>query len=75
MKSIKVKADCFLFDSKDKIVLLNKDAKELNYFNIEEKLIESIPILNYMDGLNLMSLSKDDEPVFFDTAKKLLIFI
>ena len=44
------------------IILLNKDKKELNYYNNTGDLIESIPIDNYRDGLTLMSL-KDDVPI------------
>ena len=57
------------------IILLNKDKKELNYYNNTGDLIESIPIDNYRDGLTLMSLSKNDEPIFFDKEKRILTVI
>ena len=66
IKSLKVTADNFSFNSNENIVLLNKATKELNYFSKEGAFIESIPIENYHDGLTLMSLKKNDEPIFFD---------
>ena len=75
IKTIQLTADNFVFDSKDMIVLLNKAKKELTCYNDKGDIIESIPIENYRDGLTLKSLSKNDEPIFFDIATRILTVI
>ena len=66
IKSVEVKADSFVFDSKENVVLLNKTSKELNYFNFDGVLTDCVMIYNNRDNLKL-ALTNDDEPVFYDT--------
>ena len=74
IKSIEVKSNNFVYDSKDRLVLLNQATKELNYFNYDGVLVDNVSVdYNQVDGLDL-SLRKDGEAVFLDNKDKKILF-
>ena len=72
VKTIEVKATRFIFDSIGNIVLYDDDAKELNWFNNEGVLLNELSIENYRGDIIFQSLSKYDEPIFFDMKSNIV---
>ena len=64
VKSVAVKANNFIINSSDNIVLINNATKELNYYTSDGILVDHIPIDNFTPGLRL-SFTKDGEPLFY----------
>ena len=68
IRSVAVKANNFIIDSRDHVVLVNNATKEVNLFNEDGNLVDKIPIDNFKDGLKL-SLTKDDEFLFYNNTE------
>jgi len=74
VRSVEVKADNFVIDSDDSVVLLNKETQRLNWFCENGTLIDQSNIKNYKYNL-ILSLTKDGEPVFYDTSNQKILFL
>ena len=69
IKSIEVKANNFVFDSKDRIVILNQTTEEMIYINYDVDLVDNVSVdYDKFDDLDLF-LGKDGKLVFLDKKK------
>ena len=75
IESIEVKSNKFVFDSTDRIVMLNHNCKELNYLNYDGVLVDYVSVdYDEFDDFDL-SLVKAGEPVFLDKKENFFLLI
>lgn len=74
INSIEVRASRFLFNSKRSLVLFNEATREINYFDGDLNLVDSVCVENAADMECLLFLGRFDEPFLFDKALKRICF-
>lgn len=71
-KIIQINADKFIFNSSDYLVVLNKNTKELNYFNNDGIAMNEIPVCEF-ESDPIVFLDKNDKVLLYDIEKFVIL--